>query len=151
MTDIVTTEKRSQMMSGIRGKDTQPEISVRKALFSAGYRFRLHCKDLAGKPDVVLPGRRVAIFVHGCFWHGHQGCRLTKIPSTRSDFWQRKFDANMKRDASAMAALITSGWRVLIVWECLVRRMKTQDELKEKLSHWIESAANQGELSAQNT
>lgn len=151
MTDIVSTDKRSQMMSGIRGKDTQPEIRVRKALFAAGYRFRLHRSDLPGRPDVVLPARRIAVFVHGCFWHGHKGCRLAKIPATRSGFWREKFEGNRKRDAAAQAALVSSGWRVLVVWECLIRSIKSQDELKAVLADWIESAASQGELAATDT
>lgn len=148
VTDIVSTEKRSQMMSGIRGKDTQPEIRVRKALFSAGYRFRLHRGDLPGRPDIVLPARRIAVFVHGCFWHGHEGCRLAKMPATRSGFWQEKFEANRKRDEAALAALVSSGWRVLVIWECFLRSMKSQDVLKAVLADWIESAESHRELSA---
>lgn len=150
VTDIVSTEKRSQMMSAIRSKDTQPEIRVRKALFAAGYRFRLHRRELPGRPDIVLPARRIAVFVHGCFWHGHQACRLARIPTTRSGFWREKFDANRKRDAAAQAALESSGWRVLVVWECLIRSMKSQDELKAVLTGWIESPGRQGELQASN-
>ena len=135
-------------MSGIRGKDTLPEISVRKALFAAGYRFRLHCRELPGRPDIVLVSRRVAVFVHGCFWHGHAGCRLAKMPSTRPGFWQEKFDANRRRDSAAQAALVSSGWRVLVVWECLIRSLKGQNELKAVLGGWIESTEIQGELSA---
>jgi len=146
--DIVSMEKRSQMMAGIRGKNTQPEIRVRQALFSAGYRFRLHRKDLQGSPDIVLPGKRVAVFVHGCFWHGHEGCRLAKMPSTRPDFWRQKFEANRKRDRAAADALVASGWRVLVVWECLVRSMKNQGELKAALTDWIESSKKRGDLTA---
>lgn len=148
VTDIVSTEKRSQMMSGIRGKDTQPEIRVRKALHSAGYRFRLHRGDLPGRPDIVLPARRIAVFVHGCFWHGHEGCRLAKIPATRSGFWQEKFDANRKRDSAAQVALVSLGWRVLVVWECMIRSIRSQDELKAVLASWIESNESLGELPA---
>lgn len=148
MTDIVSMEKRSQIMAGIRGKDTLPEIRVRQALFAAGYRFRLHRKDLPGRPDIVLPGRRVAVFVHGCFWHGHEVCRFAKIPSTRPDFWRQKFEANRKRDTAAADALAASGWRVLVIWECLVRSMKNQSELKAVLADWIESSESHGALSA---
>ena len=105
-------------MSGIRGKDTKPEVIVRKALFAAGYRFRLHRRDLAGAPDVVLSGRKIAIFVHGCFWHMHAGCKNAKLPSTRAAFWRAKLDANVERDRRAIEALQSNGWRVLTCWEC---------------------------------
>jgi DNA mismatch endonuclease, patch repair protein len=146
MMDIVSPEKRSEMMSGIRAKNTKPEMLVRRALFSCGYRYRLHRKDLPGTPDLVLPGRRVAIFVHGCFWHGHAGCSLAKIPGTREDFWKRKFELNRHRDDEAVGALLSAGWRVLIVWECFVRSTKTQDGLATALSGWLESATKTGVL-----
>ncbi|NQD96755.1 DNA mismatch endonuclease Vsr, partial [Pseudomonas sp. CrR25] len=98
MTDVVDTLTRSRMMSGIRGKNTKPEMLVRRALFKAGFRFRLHSKKLPGSPDVILPKRRVAIFVHGCFWHMHQGCTNARIPSTRTEFWRGKLKANVDRD-----------------------------------------------------
>lgn len=140
VTDIVSPEKRSEMMSGIRAKDTKPEMRVRKALFSRGYRYRLHRRDLPGTPDIVLAGRRVAIFVHGCFWHGHAGCSLAKVPSTRADFWKRKFELNQQRDDAAIGALLEAGWRVLVVWECFVRATKTEEKLATALSSWLESA-----------
>jgi DNA mismatch endonuclease (patch repair protein) len=116
--DIVTPEKRSRMMSLIRGKNTKPELAVRKLVHSLGYRFRLHRRDLPGSPDLVLPRLRKVIFVHGCFWHRHPGCQFAYTPKSNIDFWQRKFDANMQRDAAAHSELIASGWDVLIVWEC---------------------------------
>jgi DNA mismatch endonuclease, patch repair protein len=146
VTDIVPTEKRSEMMAGIRGKDTKPEMRVRKALFAGGYRYRLHRKDLPGTPDIVLPGRRVAIFVNGCFWHGHSGCSLAKVPGTRTDFWKEKFENNRQRDRVAAEALRVAGWRVLVVWECFTRRCKTEDALMQPLTHWIESSSPLGEL-----
>lgn len=146
MTDIVPTEKRSEMMAGIRGKDTKPEMRVRKALFAGGYRYRLHRKDLPGTPDIVLPGRRVAIFVNGCFWHGHSGCSLAKVPGTRTEFWKEKFESNSRRDKVAAEALREAGWRVLVVWECFTRRCKTEDALMQPLTHWIESSSPLGEL-----
>lgn len=146
MTDIVPTEKRSEMMAGIRGKDTKPEMRVRKALFAGGYRYRLHRKDLPGTPDIVLPGRRVAIFVNGCFWHGHSGCSLAKVPGTRTEFWREKFESNRQRDRVAAEALRVAGWRVLVVWECFTRRCKTEDALMQPLTHWIESSSPLGEL-----
>jgi DNA mismatch endonuclease (patch repair protein) len=105
------------MMSGIRGLNTKPEIIVRKALFATGFRFRLHRKDLPGCPDIVLPRLRVAIFVHGCFWHVHQGCRHARIPTSRREFWEAKLAANVARDVRAVDALLLEGWRVLVVWE----------------------------------
>lgn len=133
-------------MAGIRGKDTKPEMRVRKALFAGGYRYRLHRKDLPGTPDIVLPGRRVAIFVNGCFWHGHSGCSLAKVPRTRTEFWREKFESNRQRDRVAADALRVAGWRVLVVWECFTRRCKTEDALMQPLTHWIESSSPLGEL-----
>jgi DNA mismatch endonuclease (patch repair protein) len=108
------------MMSGIRGKDTQPELIVRSLVHRLGLRFRLHGKGLPGRPDLVLSGRRTVIFVHGCFWHRHS-CGLAAVPKTRSEFWATKFDANVRRDARNKAALEALGWRVVEVWECEVR------------------------------
>lgn len=146
MTDVVSAHKRSEMMAGIRGKNTRPEIRVRQALFSMGYRFRLHRKDLPGKPDIVLPGRKIVIFVHGCFWHGHSGCHLAKLPSTRPDFWRQKFESNRVRDNAAIRDLLSSGWRVLVVWECFTRAIKDQKSLSSMLAHWIESDDQFSEL-----
>lgn len=137
MTDVVDTLIRSRMMSGIRGKDTKPEILVRRVLFKAGFRFRLHKKDLPGVPDVVLPKWRVALFVHGCFWHMHQGCSNAKIPSTRTDFWRRKLEANVERDRRAQIALAEAGWRVVVIWECLTRDPQALETLPANLSAWI--------------
>lgn len=120
MADIVSREKRSQMMAGIRGKDTKPELLIRRALHARGYRFRLHRKDLPGNPDIVLPKHRVAIFVHGCFWHGHD-CHLFKWPKTREEFWREKIGRNRERDRLAVEALHDQGWRVVTLWECQLR------------------------------
>lgn len=120
MTDIVDSATRSRMMSGIRGKNTKPEIAVRQALHAAGFRFRLHRKDLPGSPDIVLPRYRAVIFVHGCFWHGH-GCRYFKVPKTRTDFWLDKITANARRDRQNEDALMAMGWSVFVVWECDIR------------------------------
>lgn len=133
-------------MSGIGGRNTKPEIMVRKALFAAGYRFRLHRKDLPGCPDVVLPGRRVAVFVHGCFWHAHRGCRYAKTPSSRKEFWEAKLAANAERDARATEALLSAGWRVLVVWECATRSVETREALPELLSQWIGGPEVSGEI-----
>lgn len=107
-------------MSGIRNKNTQPEITIRKALFKQGFRYRLHDKRLAGKPDIVLPRYRAVIFVHGCFWHGHP-CHLFKIPKTRTAFWKEKIEKNRANDMQAIADLQASDWRIAVVWECALK------------------------------
>ena len=118
MADTITSERRSWNMSRIKGRDTRPELQLRSLLHRAGFRFRLHEKKLPGRPDIVLPRYQTAIFVHGCFWHRHRGCRNTTTPSTRAEFWQEKFDGNVRRDASNRADLEAVGWTVLTVWEC---------------------------------
>lgn len=145
MTDVVSAQKRSEMMSGIRGKNTRPELQVRKALFSVGYRFRLHHKDLPGRPDIVLSGRRIAILVHGCFWHGHQDCRYAKTPSTRTEFWVAKLESNRQRDQRDLHALHAAGWRTLVVWECYLRSPPRAD-LATALRDWIEGDQQAGDL-----
>jgi DNA mismatch endonuclease (patch repair protein) len=117
MTDVVDRATRSRMMSGIRGKNTRPELIVRSFLHRAGLRFRLHAK-LPGKPDLVLPKYRTAVFVHGCFWHRHKDCRHATTPATNAVFWQEKFAANVRRDARVKQQLEDSGWRVLVIWSC---------------------------------
>lgn len=117
VTDILTAAARSALMSRIRGRDTKPEITVRRLLHALGYRFRLHVADLPGRPDIVLPRYKAVILVHGCFWHRH-GCQWTYVPKTRQRFWRRKFDANEARDRKVVRALRSAGWRVLTVWEC---------------------------------
>lgn len=132
--DVVSPEKRSVMMSGIRGRNTRPEILVRKFLHSAGFRFRLHLKDLPGSPDIVLPKYKACIFVHGCFWHRHLGCRFTTSPATRPEFWARKFAGNQARDTKNVDALQAKGWRVLVVWECGLRSGAAMTEIASWLS-----------------
>lgn len=139
------------MMSGIRGRNTKPELLVRKALFAAGFRFRLHRRDLPGCPDVVLPGRRIAVFVHGCFWHAHPGCRYAKMPATRREFWEAKLAATVERDRRVREALLSADWRVLVVWECATRSSSIRESLPELLSRWIEGSEVSGELGSCST
>lgn len=134
-------------MSGIKGKNSVPERLVRQLLFAAGYRFRLHRRELPGTPDIAMLGRKIAIFVHGCFWHAHKGCKYAKVPATRSDFWTAKLQANVDRDQRAIEKLATMGWRVLIVWECATRDHETAKLLANKLRGWINSDAQFGEIS----
>ena len=116
--DIVSREKRASMMASVRQRDTRPEILLRQALHRSGLRFRLHRRDLPGTPDIVLPGRRTVIFVHGCFWHRHEGCRRSTLPATKTEFWTDKFFKNVERDRRVQASLRRLGWRVFVVWEC---------------------------------
>jgi DNA mismatch endonuclease (patch repair protein) len=118
--DVLTPQQRSYNMSRIRGRNTSPELVLRKALFNRGLRYRLHRKDLPGTPDLVFPRFRTAIFVHGCFWHGHK-CHLFKVPGTRTEFWMKKISGNIKRDSDAIAALQNRGWRILVIWECALK------------------------------
>lgn len=149
MTDVVKPATRSRMMAGITGKNTKPEIALRKALFAAGYRFRLHRRDLPGSPDVVMPGRRIAMFAHGCFWHMHLGCNNARLPATRPDFWRQKLQGNVDRDARAVDALRSEGWRVMTVWECGTRDAGVVARLPDMLSKWIEGGEMLGEISAE--
>ena len=117
MVDTLTVEQRSALMAKIRGVDTKPELFVRKALYARGYRYRLHAKDLPGRPDLVFRKRRAVVFVHGCFWHRH-GCKKTTHPKSRHDYWQEKFASNVARDKRNQEQLTEDGWRVFVVWEC---------------------------------
>jgi DNA mismatch endonuclease Vsr len=118
MADSISPERRSAIMAAIKGRDTKPEIAVRRVLRSLGIGYRLHGKELPGRPDIVMKGRRTVIFVHGCFWHRHGGCRQASTPKSRQDYWQPKFAANVARDARNQQMLLDSGWTVLVVWEC---------------------------------
>lgn len=120
MADIVDSATRSRMMSGIRGRDTKPEILVRSLLHRQGFRFRLQVSTLPGRPDLVLPRYHAVIFVHGCFWHGHD-CPLFRLPATRTEFWRSKIEGNQNRDRRVREDLLASGWRVAVVWECALR------------------------------
>lgn len=120
MVDILTKAQRSALMARVRGENTTPERTVRRFLHRHGFRFRLHPRNLPGRPDIVLPKFRTVIFVHGCFWHRHKGCVKTTTPGTRKAFWQSKFKANVERDRRKAAELAERGWKVLVVWECQV-------------------------------
>lgn len=119
--DRITEAQRSANMSRVKGKDTRPELAVRRIAHKLGLRFRLHRRDLPGSPDLVFPKYRLAVFVHGCFWHRHAGCRRASNPATRADFWQKKFDSNVTRDRRQEDALAALGWNVLTIWECEVK------------------------------
>lgn len=131
--DVVDAATRSRMMKGIRSKDTRPEITVRKYLHAQGFRYRLHSRKLPGSPDLVLPRYRVAIFVHGCFWHRHQGCKYATNPANNAERWKLKFDTNTERDARKEATLRAAGWRVLVVWECELRHTP-EERLRQLVS-----------------
>jgi DNA mismatch endonuclease (patch repair protein) len=118
MTDVFTPAKRSAVMRRVKGKHTAPELAVRRALTKLGARYRLHRKDLPGSPDIVLPGRRLALFVHGCFWHGHDCARGARVPKANRDYWTAKVARNRARDAQSREALAAAGWRVETIWEC---------------------------------
>ena len=122
--DSVKNSVRSRMMSGIRGKNTKPEIVVRRYLHASGFRFRLHKSGLPGRPDLVLAKWNVVVFVHGCFWHGHDGCRYFRVPRTRTEFWLEKIGGNAKRDVRTERQLRELGWRVIVIWECALRNDK---------------------------
>lgn len=132
-------------MAAIKGKNTKPEIIVRKALHAAGFRFRLHDKKLPGKPDIVLPKYRAVVLVHGCFWHGHE-CKQFRWPRTREAFWRKKIHGNQERDVMAITQLKSSGWRSLIVWECSLRGAGklTQSDLAERCATWLKSEKPRG-------
>ena len=133
MSESMTAEQRSRIMSRIRGKDTRPEIVVRQFLHANGYRFRLHRKDLPGTPDIVLPKYHTVVFVHGCFWHRHEGCRYTSTPTTNREFWEQKFEANKWRDERDIRLLEDMGWKVLVIWECEVKQGTFQERLLMEL------------------
>lgn len=128
MADTMTPEQRSRCMAAIKGKDTKPELIVRKYLFSRGLRFRIQVSKLPGKPDIVLPKYKTVIFVNGCFWHGHEGCKYFRLPKSNVEFWKEKIERNVARDVRNEAELKAQGWRVLRVWECDIRAVSGREE-----------------------
>ncbi len=133
--DIWSKQKRSEVMSRIRGKNTKPEMILRSELFKQGLRFRVHLKDLPGKPDIVLPKYKTAIFVHGCFWHYHKDCKEGRIPSTNTKFWKEKFQQNISKDETNIKALRKDKWKVHVVWECEIEKHleRTMKKLLNKI------------------
>ena len=145
--DVVTPEKRSQMMSGIRGKDTKPEILIRQALHGLGFRYRLHDPRLPGKPDLSFAGRKAVIQVNGCFWHGHD-CRLFKWPATRERFWKEKITSNKRRDRRYLRELSEMGWRTMIIWECALKgkgRICREKTIARAVT-WLQSGIGDAEI-----
>jgi DNA mismatch endonuclease (patch repair protein) len=133
MADVHDKITRSYNMSKVKGKNTKPEILVRKILFANGFRFRIHNKKLPGRPDIVLPKYKTAIFVNGCFWHGHSGCKYYILPKTRSDWWLRKITYTIQRDKNNREQLKKLGWRVFVVWECDLRKTARIESVLKKI------------------
>lgn len=133
MADVLSGEQRHKCMSHIKSKDTKPEVLVRRFLFANGYRFRLHRKDLPGKPDIVLPKYKVAIFINGCFWHGHKDCRFATIPVNNREFWKSKIEGNVERDQINIAKLENLGWHVIEIWQCQLKPKNKDLTLKKLL------------------
>jgi DNA mismatch endonuclease (patch repair protein) len=131
VTDVFDPAKRSAVMRRVKDRDTGPEKTVRRLLTALGVRYRLHRKDLAGKPDIVMTGRRLVILVHGCFWHGHDCARGARVPKANRDYWLSKVDRNRERDVASNAALLAAGWRVEVIWEC---ELKDEARLRERLA-----------------
>lgn len=137
MTDVHSKEKRSFNMSRIRAKDTKPEIVVRKYLHAKGLRYRLHVKQLPGKPDIVLPKYKTVVFIHGCFWHGHADCTVFKMPKSNTEFWENKIGGNIIRDETAAKLLAESGFKVLTIWECELSGIEKRKVSLERLAEEI--------------
>ena len=137
MADVLSKEQRHQCMSNIRGKNTKPELIVRKFLFSKGLRFRLHRKDLPGSPDIVLPKYKTVVFINGCFWHGHDGCKYYRLPKSNVEFWKSKITNNKNRDVLNEIKLKELGWKVIRIWECEIRRVQDRNQSLERLYNQI--------------
>lgn len=151
MADIVDSVTRSRMMSGIKSRNTRPEMLIRRGLYHKGYRFRLHDARLPGKPDMVFRSRRSIIMVHGCFWHWHD-CHLFKWPSSRKDFWHSKITRNQQKDKETEEALLREGWRILTVWECAVkgRTKQTPEQVVDQCAQWLERGEILAEITGNN-
>ena len=145
MTDIYGQEKRSSIMARVPATGTKPELIVRQVAHALGYRFRLHRANLPGRPDLVFPRHRKVIFVHGCFWHGHENCRKAKRPETNRSFWERKLSRNVERDHQNLAALRETGWMILVVWEC---ETPSRELLSEKVRNFLEKKFSESKMMA---
>ena len=143
MVDRLTAERRSWLMSRVRGKDTTPEMRTRRCAHAMGLRFRLHRKDLPGKPDLTFPKHRLAVFVHGCFWHRHPHCSKASSPKSRTEYWQEKFNSNVTRDAQVTRKLEAMGWRVEVVWECETR---DKDALRRRIESILSADRSTGNV-----
>ena len=137
MADIFDKEKRSEIMSKISGKNTKPELIIRKALFAEGYRYRLHRKDLPGNPDMVFPSRKKVIFINGCFWHGHN-CKKAALPETHREFWEKKLNGNKERDKRNLVKLKAMGWKNLVIWQCQIKKSTLKTQI-DKIKAFLES------------
>ena len=138
-------------MAGIKGKNTKPELALRRTLHARGFRYRLHSKKVHGRPDLVFPKHRAVVFVHGCFWHRHEGCRYATNPSTRAEFWQAKFEANVARDSAVREALLEAGWRVATIWECALKKPEQVSASTEILAAWLMSGERWIEIGEYDT
>lgn len=134
MADIFTPEKRHKIMAAVKGKDTKPEMLVRRFLHAAGYRYRLHDHKLPGCPDLVFPSLRTVIFIHGCFWHGHENCKYFRLPKSNVEFWRNKISRNIERDAKARAELENQYWNVIVIWECDLKNKLRREEILENVA-----------------
>ena len=137
--DVVDKQTRSRMMANIKGKNTRPEMTIRSLLHRQGFRFRLHDKSLPGKPDLVLRKYKAVIFVHGCYWHRHENCKLASIPKQNTEFWVKKFTANQRRDGEVYYQLKMLGWRTAVIWECSIRDKKHLADYIKTLTLWLKS------------
>ncbi len=146
MVDVISPAVRSALMSRIKGKNTKPEMIVRKGLWARGFRFGLHGKRLPGRPDLVLPKWNAVVFVHGCFWHRHEDCPNFRLPKTRSEFWDHKLGRNQLRDRASIHSLRSAGWRVALVWECSLRL--NPSEAIDHLGHWLVAGPEGAEIRA---
>jgi len=142
LADKFSKEKRSIIMSHISGKETKPEVFVRKLLFAKGFRYRKNDKFLRGKPDIVLPKYRTVVFIHGCFWHGHEGCPKAKLPDTRREFWENKILANANRDKGDIAILRKENWKVIVIWQCEINNVVKREKRVESLIDEITGCTN---------
>lgn len=142
MADVLNPEQRHRCMSNIKGKDTKPEMIVRRHIHACGYRYGLHNSKLPGKPDIVLRRLKTVIFIHGCFWHGHAGCKYFRLPSTRTEFWENKINTNIERDKRNIEELERQGWHVIVIWECNLKSKDIREETLHKLIQELTDISN---------